>query len=225
MPPTLPLHPASKTDKNHQFINNLSLQAIWEFRVPEFVPLTGSISFEDLTAKVVAANGFKIGVMNLRRLIRHAMLNHIFIEPRKGFVAHTSVSRMLLEDEPMANWVGYMCRDLWKPAAHVVDAMKKWPGSEEPTETAVNHAFEQSLPWYDYLQSVPEKARRYNLAMKLHSGNEGFSVGHTVRGYAWGELGEATVVDVSLSPRCGAEGWSTDSESRWAGTKGSSLSP
>lgn len=178
------------------FINNLSLQAIWEFRVPEFVPLTGSISFEDLTAKVVAANGFKIGVMNLRRLIRHAMLNHIFIEPRKGFVAHTSVSRMLLEDEPMANWVGYMCRDLWKPAAHVVDAMKKWPGSEEPTETAVNHAFEQSLPWYDYLQSVPEKARRYNLAMKLHSGNEGFSVGHTVRGYAWGELGEATVVDM-----------------------------
>ncbi|KAK4665140.1 uncharacterized protein QC763_0077980 [Podospora pseudopauciseta] len=79
------------------------ISPIWEFRVPEFVPLTGSISFEDLTAKVVAANGFKIGVMNLRRLIRHAMLNHISIEPRKGFVAHTSVSRMLLEDEPMAN--------------------------------------------------------------------------------------------------------------------------
>ncbi|KAK4665141.1 uncharacterized protein QC763_0077990 [Podospora pseudopauciseta] len=64
--------------------------------------------------------------------------------------------------------------------------MKKWPGSEEPTETAVNHAFDQSLPWYDYLQSMPEKARRYNLAMKLHSG---------MRGFRWGIQVTRTVHD------------------------------
>ena len=185
------------TDK---FMNNLSLQAMWEFRVAEFVPLEGAILFDELTDKVVAANGFRIGAMNLRRLVRHAMLNHIFVEPAKGLVAHTSVSRLLRDDEPMANWIGYMCRDLWLPATRVVDAMKKWPASEEPTETAVNLAFGQSLPWYDFLQSVPEKAKRYNLAMKLHSGNEGFSVRHTVSGYPWGDLGDATVVDVSSTP-------------------------
>ena len=178
-------------------MNNLSLQAMWEFRVAEFVPLTGTIDFGELTQKVVVASGVDIGGMNLRRLIRHAMLNHIFEEPKKGYVAHTSVSRLLLEDEPMNNWVGYMCRDLWLPAARVIDAMKKWQGSEEPAETAVNLAFNQSLPWYDYLQSVPEKAKRYNLAMKAHGDNEGFSIDKTVEGYAWGDLGNATVVDVS----------------------------
>lgn len=177
-------------------MNNLSLQAVWEFRVAECVPLEGEISFEDLTQKVVELNGFHIGVMNLRRLIRHAMLNHIFREPRKGFVAHTSTSRLLRENVLTANWVGFMCRDLWLPATHVIDAMKKWPGSEEPTETAVNLAFNQSLPWFDFLQSVPEKGLRYSLAMKANGGNEGFSIDHTVNGYPWGDLGEATVVDM-----------------------------
>ncbi|GKZ23561.1 hypothetical protein AbraIFM66951_007559 [Aspergillus brasiliensis] len=180
------------------FMNNLSLQAVWELRVASFVPVNEDISFDSLTQKVREANGFHIGVMNLRRLIRHAMLNHLFHEPRKGYVAHTSTSLLLRDNEPMANWVGYMCCDLWYPATQVLDAMKKWPGSEESTETAVNLAFNQSLGWYDFLQANPEKAHRYNMAMKAHGDGEGFSIDQTVTGYPWdSRLGpSATVVDM-----------------------------
>jgi hypothetical protein len=182
---------------SHQCTNNLSLHAIWEFNVAEAVPLTGTISYEELTAKVEAANNLPIGVLNLRRLLRHAMTNRIFCEPTKGQVAHTRASRLLLEDEPLKNWVGFMCRDLSLPVANVVNAMKKWPGSEEPTETGVNLAYGHSLPWFDFIQQDQDFSKRYNLAMKAHGGAAGYELEHVVKGYPWGDLGKATVVDVS----------------------------
>jgi len=182
-----------------QCVNNLSLQAIWEFKVAQAVPLDGMISYEDLTAKVVTLNnGLDIPVLNLRRLIRHAIANRIFSEPKKGFVAHTRTSRLILEDAPLNNWVGFMCNDLWLPIANVVSAMKKWPASEEPTETGVNLAYNQNLPWFDYLQQDEVFAKRYNLAMQAHGGGEGYSLALVVEGYPWDTLPEgATVVDAS----------------------------
>lgn len=167
---------------------------MYEFKVAEAVPLTGSISYVDLAQKV------NVPMLNLRRLIRHAMTNHIFHEPQKGVVAHTRASRLLLENAPLNAWVGFMTNDLWLPIANVVNAMKKWPGSGESTETSVNLAYNQDLPWFDFLQQDKVLAKRYSLAMEAHGGGEGFAVKHTVEGYPWGDLGDATVVDVSAHP-------------------------
>jgi len=176
--------------KTSQSVNQLSLQAVYEFKVAEAVPLSGSISYQDLADKV------NVPMLNLRRLIRHAMTNHIFHEPEKGFVAHTRTSRLLLEDLPLTNWVGFMTEDLWLPIANVVKAMKKWPGSGESNETSVNLAYGTSANWFDFIQQNKVFANRYNLAMQAHGGGEGFALAHTVDGYPWAELGEATVVDV-----------------------------
>jgi len=156
--------------KTSQSVNQLSLQAVYEFKVAEAVPLSGSISYQDLADKV-----------------------H---EPEKGFVAHTRTSRLLLEDLPLTNWVGFMTEDLWLPIANVVKAMKKWPGSGESNETSVNLAYGTSANWFDFIQQNKAFANRYNLAMQAHGGGEGFALAHTVDGYPWAELGEATVVDV-----------------------------
>lgn len=191
------------TDQWLQNVSSLSLQAIWEFKVHEAVPLEGMISYEDLTAKVVELNnGLDIPVLNLRRLLRHAMTNRLFVEPQKGFIAHNRTSRILLEDEKMNSWVGFMTRDLFKPLANVVDAMKKWPGSEEPTETGVNLAYNQSIPWFDFIQQDEVFNNRYNLAMQSFGGGEGYSLDSVVNGYPWGELPDGgTVVDVSCRLR------------------------
>lgn len=159
------------------------------------------ISYEELTSKAVELNnGLNISVPDLRRLLRHAMTNRIFAEPSKGYVGHTRSSRLLLEDEPLRNWVGFMCHDLWIPIANVVNAMRKWPASEEPTETGVNLAYDQQLAWFDYLQQDEDFAKRYNLAMQAHGGSEGYSLAAVVEGYPWDKLPQdATVVDVSLS--------------------------
>jgi hypothetical protein len=177
--------------KTSQSVNQLSLQAVYEFKIAEAVPLSGSISYQDLADKV------NVPMLNLRRLIRHAMTNHIFHEPEKGFVAHTRTSRLLLEDPPLTNWVGFMMNDLWLPIAHVVKAMKKWPGSGESNETSVNLAYGTGVNWFDWIQQDKSLANRYSLAMQAHGGGEGFAVTHTVNGYPWAELGEATVVDAS----------------------------
>jgi len=176
--------------KTSQSVNQLSLQAVYEFKVAEAVPLSGSISYQDLADKV------NVPMLNLRRLIRHAMTNHIFHEPEKGFVAHTRTSRLLLEDLPLTNWVGFMTEDLWLPIANVVKAMKKWPGSGESNETSVNLAYGTSANWFDFIQQNKAFANRYNLAMQAHGDGEGFALAHTVDGYPWAELDEATVVDV-----------------------------
>lgn len=161
------------------------------------------ISYEDVTAKVVELNNIDIPVLNLRRLIRHAIQNRVFAEPKKGFVAHNRMSRLFLEDVPLSNWVGFVSHDLWLPVAHVVDALKKWPASEEPTETGVNLAYNQSHKWFDFLQQDEVLAKRYNLAMQAHGDGEGYSLDLVVEGYPWGDLPDgATVVDVSRTLPC-----------------------
>lgn len=165
------------------------------------VPLDGEISYEDLTTKVVELNnGLDIPMLNLRRIVRHAMTNRIFVEPKKGFVAHTRSSRLIAEDALTNNWVGFMCNDLGLPIANVINAMKKWPGSEEPTETSVNISYNQNLPWFDFLQKDADVAKRYSLAMQAHGTGEGYSVQRVIEGYPWDRLPDgATVVDVSQS--------------------------
>lgn len=168
----------------------------------ECVPIEGMISYEDLTAKVVDKNnGLNIPVLNLRRLIRHAMTNRLFVEPKKGFVAHTSASRLIAESPTMNSWIGFMTSDLGLPVANVVNALKKWPGSEESNETSVNLSYGHDIPWFDYLQQNKELANRYNLAMAAHGKGEGYSMQRVVEGYSWDSLPDgATVVDVCPNP-------------------------
>ena len=196
---------------------------MYSFNIASAVPLTGTISYVSLAEKV------NVPMLNLRRLIRHAITNHIFQEPTKGLVAHTSRSRLLLEDPHLNAWVGFTSEDLWLPIASTVKAMKQWPGSQESNETGVNLAYGTDVPWFDFLQQDKELANRYNMAMQAHGGGEGFSVDHTVSGYPWNELPEgSTVVDVSavqlFSPsKCKIDVLTKD-PSRWAATKATSPS-
>ncbi|KAG9234888.1 O-methyltransferase-domain-containing protein [Amylocarpus encephaloides] len=171
-------------------VNSLSLQAVYEFQIAENVPLDRTISYQELAEKV------NVPLLKLRPLVRHAMTNHIFYEPSKGLVAHSRTSRLLVENPQMHAWVGFFSEDLWNPIASVVNAMKKWPNSQEPNETGVNFANNSDLAWFDFLQKKEGLAKRYSLAMEAHGGGEGFKVEHTVEGYPWAELGEGTVVDM-----------------------------
>ncbi|KAK4222706.1 O-methyltransferase-domain-containing protein [Podospora fimiseda] len=179
-------------------LSSLSLRFIWEFNVAACVPIDEPISYPDLTVKISAANeNLSLRVMNVRRLLRHAMTNRIFCEPTKGYVAHTRSSRMLLEDEPMKNWIGLTTKDLLLPADYTVDAMKKWPCSEEPNETGVNLAFGHNTPWFEFLPTDPVRSKRYNLAMQAHGETAGYDMKDVVDAYPWGDLPEiAKVVDV-----------------------------
>lgn len=57
-------------------------------------------------------------------------------------------------------------------------------------------AYNNSTPFFEFIQSDPVRLKRYGLAMKTHGDRDGFDLSHTVKGYPWSELGTARVVDV-----------------------------
>lgn len=76
-----------------------------------------------------------INEIDVRRILRHAMTKRIFHEPRKGIVRHTAASRLLAEDSQIADWVGASTDELWQSASQTLNAMVKYPNSQELNET------------------------------------------------------------------------------------------
>ena len=135
-----------------------------------------------------------------RRLLRHAITNRIFHEPRKGVVAHSAASKTLAETPLLRQWLGQAFDDMWPSAARVVDAMTAWPGSEEPTETGFNLANDTTVPFFEEIKKQPLRAQRFADAMTFFHAGPGLETTHVVNGYAWAALQEdAVVVDVGGS--------------------------
>jgi len=109
------------------------------------------------------------------------------------------MSRLLVEDAELQAWVGFFSEDLWLPIAHTVDAMDKWPDSQEPTETGFQIANNTSDSFFQIFAKKPETLKRYGTAMQANAKSEGFSVSHLVDNYPWESLGKATVVDLGGS--------------------------
>lgn len=97
--------------------------------------MLGSITYEDLAVEVHRLSGTTIIPSDLRRLLRLAITNNTFHEPKIGSVAHNRTSLLLLDDAALANWAAFFTMDMMGPVANTVTAMKKWPGSQEANET------------------------------------------------------------------------------------------
>ncbi|KAL6803347.1 S-adenosyl-L-methionine-dependent methyltransferase [Trichoderma sp. SZMC 28013] len=180
-------------------ISYIPLHAICEFKIAEAVPLLGSITYEDLAVEVHRLSSTTIMPSDLRRLLRLAITNNMFHEPKIGSVAHNRTSLLLLNDTALANWAAFFTMDMMGPVANTVAAMKKWPGSQEANETGVNVAFNHSDSFFDHLQADEALAKRYATMLQSHGSREGYDVSHTVSGYPWARLGSSTVVDMGGS--------------------------
>ncbi|EJD50942.1 O-methyltransferase [Auricularia subglabra TFB-10046 SS5] len=173
--------------------DNLSLQAVYRFRLAQAVPVDGDISFDDI------AKASNVDVVNVKRILRHAMTNRVFREPRAGYVAHTAASRALLDNPTLNDWVGLCTSDFFPAAAHTVSAMEKWPASQEPTQCGFSVAWGVEVPMFIEIGRNPTRAKRFGRAMQSLTSGEGYEVDYLVDGYPWANLGTATVVDVGGS--------------------------
>lgn len=176
------------------FNDNLSLHAAYHFNVAKAVPVDGKASYVEISK----ATG--LDEVNLKRLVRHAMTNRIFREPNDGFVAHTAASRLLVDDSQMIDWVGLCSADFFPAAAHTVDAMVKYPGSQEPGEAGFTVAWRhEGTPMFMEIGKNPARAKRFGGAMSSLTGGEGYEVDYLVNGYPWADFGDATFVDIGGS--------------------------
>ncbi|KAI1500603.1 sterigmatocystin 8-O-methyltransferase [Biscogniauxia marginata] len=110
----------------------------------------------------------------VRRLLRHAMAMRIFREP-----------------EP--------AQDGWPASARMVDAMQKWPSSEEPNETGFSLANNTDKSVYEVLSEDPMRAMRFASSMKSFDHFPGYAITEVPKLYDWASLNNAFIVDVGGS--------------------------
>jgi len=164
------------------------------FDIAKHVPLDGEASY----AAIAKATGQD--ETNIRRVIRHAITNRIFREPRDGFVAHTAASAVFVKDQQMADWSGLCSIEFFGAAAKTVEAMKQYPGSQEPNETGYSLYHCPGQPMFADIAKDPARSKRFGNAMASLTGGEGYEIQYTIDNYPWEELDAkgATIVDVSM---------------------------
>ncbi|KAF7508286.1 hypothetical protein GJ744_009431 [Endocarpon pusillum] len=113
------------------------------------------------------------------------MTFRIFREPREGVVAHTAASRVLAETPLLQQWVGQTCEDMWPAATRVVDAMARWPGSEEPNEAGFNVANDSVDPAYVEIGKDEQRAERFADAMTFFHQRPGLDMKYLLEDHEW----------------------------------------
>ncbi|KAL8792396.1 MAG: hypothetical protein Q9195_005010 [Heterodermia aff. obscurata] len=167
----------------------LSLQAMRRFKVGEKFGLEEKASFDAL------AKACKVNVVDLRRLIRYAMTNHIFRE-EGGLVMHTAASRLLTENELLNDVVGVATEELFPGATKTLDALVKYDGFHAPNQSGFSQGHNTDKGLYDELRQYPERANRF--ANAISGLAKRMSTDPLARGYDWAAIDAAggTVVDV-----------------------------
>ncbi|KAH8588162.1 sterigmatocystin 8-O-methyltransferase [Bisporella sp. PMI_857] len=186
MPPITAIH----IDGNAQ--NIVSLDAITRFN------MANSFAPGDETSFAQIAEYSGLSEAATRSLLHHSMTMRIFCEPRKGVVAHTARS-VLLREQRILNFIRNGREEMIPAALRTVEALSRWPNSEEPTQTGFALANNTDIPIYKVLEADPTRAKRFADTMNIFTKGKGFAVSHVASGFDWQGLGNAIVVDVGGS--------------------------
>ncbi|CAG8950964.1 hypothetical protein HYFRA_00006361 [Hymenoscyphus fraxineus] len=167
--------------------NSLCQQAICRYGIASMVPVGGKISFADIAKETPLTE------QTVARLLRHAMTMRIFQEPTPGFVSHTKFSKILIN--PTTNdWLRAGTEEMWPASTKVLEALEKYPGSQEPSETGYTVENKTTDSIYAFLGANPERAGRFGNAMAAYLQKPEHSPHYITDYYDWASLGSATVV-------------------------------
>lgn len=185
------LDPLALLFKFASISNLVSIDAICRYKIPDMIPPGGQISFEEIAEKT----GLQKGAV--RRLLRHAMAMHILREVEPEMVAHTSISKFLTI--PYINgWVNFESKDTWPATTRIVDAIQKWPNSQEPNETGFVLA-NNGKTVQEVVTTDPERAMRFGTGMQAINHVPGYAIEKVSTVYDWASLGDARIVNVGGS--------------------------
>ncbi|KAL2796211.1 S-adenosyl-L-methionine-dependent methyltransferase [Aspergillus keveii] len=167
-----------------------ALAVVIEYNLAQYVPLGSEITFKELSLLSGAPFG------RLERILRLLFVRRIFHEPRPGYIAHTTASERLVTNPELTAFLGHCTHEAFPAASRLVDSLRRYPDTEEPSQAGFNVAFGTEDPLFTFLAKHLERFERFNQGMAGLSKSGGRSVKQVVEGFPWGELGEATVVDV-----------------------------
>ena len=126
------------------------------------------------------------------------MANGIFAEDALGVVHHTAASRALATDLDLCDAVGMMSCDISPATSHALEALQKWPNSEEQTETAFSLRNEPGVSMFQLLAQQPERARRFGAGMRYYGRAETGNLRWLTGGYPWASIDKPDTVFVDV---------------------------
>ncbi|KAK4451383.1 S-adenosyl-L-methionine-dependent methyltransferase [Podospora aff. communis PSN243] len=177
-----------------------SVGAIAKFNLANSFPPNTTTTFAQMAAFS------NLPVSAVQRLVRHAIAYHVFAEPTKGTVAHTSMSQAIATFPHLADAIEMFRDIMWPTAPRLADAIERWPGSEEPTETAFNLAQHTELGFWAYKAAHPEKTARFAAAMAFMTKKPGREMEFLLDNVDWASSltppeanGSGLIVDVGGS--------------------------
>ncbi|CAG9953467.1 unnamed protein product [Clonostachys rosea f. rosea IK726] len=164
----------------------LEIHFVQRFGIAKILPKDGSMSYDDL-AKVTGLDR-----IDIERVLKRATLGHLFQE-RNGEIIHTIASRVLKEDQSVADIAELFTEEAWPCFAKTVEALDRFKGRQHiPQETGFSLANNTPMGMYDFLLENPVRMERFAKAMSGFAANEDFSL--LLTGFDWTKV--STVVDV-----------------------------
>lgn len=176
----------------HKFTDITTLRAIYHYKIPHAVPLTGSATYDKIAEQVSLPSSL------VSRFLRHAMASQIFTESQPGHVSHTAISHALATDAEFFEAVGLLTDEFAPASNSLIAALDRYPGSQEPSQSGFNVANDTRLPIYQSLLEHPARRRRLGMGMQYFTRGEGWHLKHLRRGYNWDAIDKAggLVVDI-----------------------------
>lgn len=137
------------------------------------------VSYEDLAQRC------NTPVDTVRRLLRLAIAFHVFRETSDGLVGHSAASKCMHEMPLVNDWIGHFCNEIWPAAPHTMEALSRWPVSQEPDETAFALLKPSNPTLFGFLQEAPARAERFTNAMRFLQAAPEMSVSNLITDLQW----------------------------------------
>ncbi|CCD54232.1 hypothetical protein ACHAPC_000993 [Botrytis cinerea] len=169
-------------------MDSMSLQFIYAYDMVNTFPINGEATYEQISEKC------GLNVIDTRRILGYAMMNHIFKEVRPGVVAHTAASKLLASDPLLTDYVGIVTEERFQAAAHTVEAVQKFGYAKEPNQTGYSIGHRTNKGLYEELSAYPSRGKRFANAMCAFTSRNDLSL--LCERYDWRSLESATMVDV-----------------------------
>jgi hypothetical protein len=119
---------------NFKWTAYISIKIILRFSLDLSFPVGSNTTFSTMSEY----SG--LSVMNVRRVVRHAIYNHRFFEEKApGVITHSALTATLVRDDKVRNALIVQLDEFWPAGVKAADALEQWPNSEESSQTVRLH--------------------------------------------------------------------------------------
>ena len=139
-----------------------ALQALHRFGIPKAIASDEEVTFATL------ADRCGLSELDTKRIVRLAIAYRIFEERSPGYVSHNSCSQMIAVHPGLDDFLGVFTEEVWPASCFTVEALQKWPLSQEPSHTGFALANGATNTFFDELRSHAARTKRFGTLADLY---------------------------------------------------------